>query len=223
MRHLKPAVFLALLVSSAALSAAPQGGAVTGTIPLPPRPAGRIAVEKYTGTISGKVAAPPPPCAGVWIEGPGVAAPAAPQRVVLTQQGYQFSRSLLVVPRGTAVEFPNNDNDYHNIFSLSRAKKFDAGRYKKNEAPAPVVTFDKAGFVRVQCEIHEHMKAAVLVVDSPWSTTTDAAGKFTLTGISPGSYTLRAQLDEKTQWSAPVTVTAGKTVTADFSKPAVLP
>lgn len=223
MRYLRTATFIATLFSVVDLAAAPPAGAVTGSIPLPPRPAGRIAVEKYTGTISGKVGTPPKPCAGVWIEGAGETAPAAPRRVVLAQQGYQFSSSLIVVPRGTIVEFPNNDNDYHNVFSLSRAKRFDAQRYKKNESPAPCVTFDKAGFVRLQCEIHDHMKSAVLVVDSPWSTTTDAAGKFTLTGISPGSYTLRAQLDEKTQWSTPVTINAGKTVTADFSKPAALP
>lgn len=223
MRLIRSAILAALILPSATLVASPQTGAVTGVIPLPPRPPGRIAVEKYTGTISGKVGAPPPPAAGVWIEGPGIIAPAKPPRVVLSQQSYQFARSLLVVPRGTEVEFPNNDNDYHNVYSLSRAKPFDAGRYKKNEAPPPVETFNKAGFVRVQCEIHDHMKAAVLVVDSPWCTVTDATGKFTLTGIKPGSYTLRAQLDEKTQWSAPVIITAGKTVTADFSKPSVIP
>lgn len=217
MRLLLPAILVALAILTA------TAGTVTGIIPLPPRPPGRIAVEKYTGTISGRVAAPPPPCAGVWIEGPGISAGVAPARVVLTQQGYQFAQSLLVVPRGTAVEFPNNDNDYHNVFSLSRPKKFDAGRYKKSETPAPVVTFDKAGFVRVQCEIHDHMKAAVLVVDSPWFTVTDATGKFTLTGVTPGHYTLRAQLDEKAQWSVPVTITSSTPVTVDFSKPAVAP
>ncbi|MES2438636.1 MAG: carboxypeptidase regulatory-like domain-containing protein [Verrucomicrobiota bacterium] len=198
-------------------------GTVTGTIPLPPRPSGRIPVEKYTGTISGKVAAAPAPCAGVWIEGAGIRAGKPGPRMVLPQLGYQFARSLVVVPLGSAVEFPNEDNDYHNVFSLSRPRKFDAGRYKKNEAPAPVVTFDKAGLVRVRCEIHDHMNAVVLVVDSPWSTVTDAAGKFTLTGVTPGSYTLRAQLDEKTRWSAPVTVTSGAPARVDFMKPDAAP
>ena len=216
MRLITPAILAALVIPTV------MAGTVTGVIPLPPRPPGRIAVEKYTGTISGKVAAPPLPCAGVWLEAPGLTAP-APARVVLPQLGYQFTRSLIVVPRGTVIEFSNNDPDYHNVFSLSRTKKFDAGRYKKNEAPAPVVTFDKVGLVRVQCEIHDHMKAVVLVVDSPWSTVTDAAGKFTLTGVSPGSYTLRAQLDEKTQWSAPVTITTGGPTSVDFSKPALAP
>lgn len=214
-----PALLATLAISSATVTA----GTVTGIIPLPPRPPGRIAVEKYTGTISGKVAAPPPPCAGVWIEGPGIAARAPAAKVALPQHGYQFARSLLVVSRGTTVEFPNNDNDYHNVFSLSRTKKFDAGRYKKSETPAPVVTFDKAGFVRVKCEIHDHMNAVVLVVDSPWFTVSDAAGKFTLTGVPPGQYTLRAQLDEKSQWSAPVTITSGASAIVNFSKPNFVP
>jgi plastocyanin len=212
-----------LLLKAAAAMAGPQTGTINGTVPLPARPSGRIAVEKYTGTISGKVGAPPPPRAGVWIEGNGVGAPASPPKMVLSQKDYQFAQSLLIVPRGTAVEFPNNDNDYHNIFSLSRTKRFDVGRYKKSEAPAPVVTFDTAGFVRLQCEIHDHMKAVVLVVNSPWYAATDAAGKFSLSGLPPGSYTLRAQLDEKTQWSIPVTITAGKTATVDFSKPSAAP
>ncbi|MES2921317.1 MAG: carboxypeptidase regulatory-like domain-containing protein [Verrucomicrobiota bacterium] len=213
-----PALLAALAIPAASVMA----GTVTGTVPLPPRQAGRIPVEKYTGTISGKVAAPPPPCAGVWIEGPGISARAPAAKVALPQHGYQFARSLLVVSRGTTVEFPNNDNDFHNVFSLSRTKKFDAGRYKKSETPAPVVTFDKAGFVRVKCEIHDHMNAVVLVVDSPWFTVTDAAGKFALTGVPPGQYTLCAQLDEKSKWSASVTITSGST-SVNFSKPNTVP
>lgn len=214
-----PTFFLLLALHA---EAAPTG-AVTGTIPLPARPRGRIAVEKYTGTISGKVSPPPPPRAGVWIEGKDTAAPASPPRIALNQKGYQFAQSMLVVPLRTTVEFPNDDADFHNVFSLSRTKRFDAGRYKNSEHPAPTATFDKPGLVRLQCEIHDHMKAVILVVDSRYFTTTDAAGKFTLTGLPPGTYTLHAQLDEKAKWSTTVTVSAGETVTADVSKPASLP
>ena len=223
MRFYKSAILAFLALPASAVMAAPPTGAVTGTIPLPARPQGRIAVEKYTGTISGKVANPPPPRAGVWIEGLGVTAGNSPARVVLSQEGYQFAQSLLVLSRGTTVEFPNKDSDYHNIGSLSRTKRFDIGRYKKDETPVPTVTFDKPGLVKLKCEIHEHMNAVILVVDSPWHGVTDAAGKFTLKGIPQGSYTLRAQLDEKTQWSVPITITAGKTTSVDFTQPAALP
>jgi plastocyanin len=193
------------ILGSAALPAA-ETGTLTGVVPLPARRTGRIAIEKYSGSISGKVGPAPPVVAAVWLEGPGLAAPARPPRVSFSQKGYQFTRSLLVVPRGTVVEFPNEDPDYHNIFSLSRTLRFDLGRYKKSETPPPSATFDRPGLVRLQCEIHEHMKALVRVVDSPHFTTSDAAGKFTLAGVPAGTYTLHAQADEKNLWRSTVTV-----------------
>lgn len=222
MRYTLLSIFTALLLAPAAVKAGPQTGSLTGTVPIPARPAGRIAVEKYTGNISGKVSAPPPLRAGVWIEGNGITAPASPPRIALAQKNYQFAQSLLIVPRGTSVEFPNNDNDYHNIYSLSRAQNFDIGRYKKSENPAPVVLFNTAGFVRLKCEIHDHMKGAVIIVNSPFCIPTDAAGKFTLNGLPPGRFTLHAQLDESTRWTAPVTVTAGKVTTVPLLKPATV-
>jgi plastocyanin len=212
--HIALIVFAAA-AGSPAVCAAPTG-AVTGQVPLPVRPTARFAVEKYAGSISGRVGPPPPPRAGVWIEGAGISASAAPPKVVLSQRDYQFAQSMVIVPRGTTIEFPNDDPDYHNVFSLSRVLRFDLGRYKKSEVPPPSVTFSAPGLVRLQCEIHEHMRAVVLVVDSPFYTTTDAAGRFTLSGLPPGRYTLRAQLDEKTQWAMEITVTAGKTTTATF-------
>jgi plastocyanin len=222
MRSFPPIVLILLALSAIPAKAAPTG-AVSGQIPLPARPRGRIAVEKYTGTISGKVDPPPAPRAGVWVEGAGTAAGSSPPRVVLNQKGYQFAQSLLVVPLHTTVEFPNDDPDFHNVFSLSRTKRFDAGRYKKSERPAPTATFDKAGLVRLQCEIHDHMKAVILVVDSRHFTTTDAAGKFTLSGLPPGTYTLHAQFDEKAKWSTTVTISGGKTATADFARNTTVP
>lgn len=215
--------FPTLILLLALHAEAAPTGAVTGAVPLPARSRGRIAVEKYTGTISGKVSPPPPPRAGVWIEGKDAAAPATPPKIALNQKGYQFAQSLLVVPLRTTVEFPNDDPDFHNVFSLSRTKRFDAGRYKKSERPAPTATFDKPGLVRLQCEIHDHMKAVILVVDSRYFTTTDAAGKFSLTGLPPGTYTLHAQLDEKAKWATSVTIAAGKTTTADFTKTETVP
>ena len=189
-------------------------GSVTGTVPLPQRPAGRIAVEKYTGSISGRVVKPPPPRAGVWLEGPGTAAGKTKTTVSMPQEGYQFAESMLIISPGTTVEFPNRDNDYHHVFSLSSAKSFEIGRYKKDEKPVPSITFDKVGFVNLSCEIHDHMKASILVVDSRLKTLAEPDGRFTITGVPPGSYTLCAQIDKKNLWSAKVEVSAGKATTA---------
>jgi plastocyanin len=194
-----------------AASALAQRAALSGSVPLGRAAAAPIAMEKYAGSISGRVNPAPSRIAAVWLEGPSVR-PAAPGTARLEQEGYQFRTGLLVVQTGTRVEFPNRDDDYHNVFSLSKTKRFDLGRYRKDESP-PAVTFDKPGVVRLFCEIHQHMRGVVLVVDSPHFTTTDESGRFDLRGVPPGKYTLHAWLDEKRTWQQPVTVESGQGMT----------
>jgi plastocyanin len=188
-----------------------ETGAIKGRVPLGGAVV-PIAIEKYTGKISGKVEAPPRPVAGVWLEAPGLRAQPAPKSAAVEQRGYQFANGLMIVALGSSVAFPNSDPDYHNVFSLSKAKRFDLGRYKQDERPAPIVTFDKPGVVRLLCEIHEHMRGTIIVVDSPYFTRTGEDGSFTLTGVPPGAYTLKAWVDEKRTWEQPVTVTARRTL-----------
>jgi len=191
-----------------------HAGDVKGTITLPQKArTQRIAIEKYKGKISGEVVTNPAPVAAVWLTAPGLNAPKSPPSQRFEQKGYQFESSLIAVPKNTTITFPNEDNDYHNVFSLSQPHRFDLGRYKKGERPAPSFTFSKAGFITLRCEIHEHMRANVVVVDSPYVTTTDAGGKFILTNIPPGTYTLHAQLDKKTTWETTVTVKSKGTLT----------
>lgn len=198
-------LFLAGLFFHAAAIAA-ETGTIKGRVPLggvvvP------IALEKYTGKISGKVEAPPRPVAGVWLEAPNLRARSAAKVAAVEQRGYQFTNGLLIVGLGSEVAFPNLDPDYHNVFSLSKAKRFDLGRYKPDEKPSPVVTFDKPGVVRLFCEIHEHMRGTVIVVDSPYFTRTGEDGSFTLSGIAPGTYTLKAWVDDKRTWEQSITIT----------------
>lgn len=184
---------------------------IKGRIPLDGCSA-PIAIEKYSGKISGRVAPPPRPVAGVWLEAPGLRAQPATKPAAMEQRGYQFATGLVIVPVGARVAFPNLDPDYHNVYSLSKAKRFDLGRYKLDENPAPVETFDKPGIVRLLCEIHEHMKGTVIVVDTPHFTRTAEDGSFALTGIPPGTYTLRAWADERRTWQQTVTVSGARTL-----------
>ena len=201
--------FLAAALS-AALSAAETGG-VKGRMALGGAVV-PIALEKYSGKISGKVQSPPRPVGGVWLEAPGLRAHTASGSAVVEQRGYQFTSGLTIVPVGARVAFPNLDPDYHNVFSLSKAKRFDLGRYKPDEKPAPIVTFDKPGVVKLLCEIHEHMRGTLVVVDSPYFTRTTEDGSFSLTGIPSGNYTLKAVADEKRVWEQPITISAGRTL-----------
>jgi plastocyanin len=156
-----------------------------------------------------------PATAVVYLEG-NFPAPTEKETVRLEQRRFQFRPALLPVRAGTTVEFPNLDDDYHNVFSLSRPKRFDLGKYRKDEKPASQV-FEKLGAVRLFCEIHEHMRATILVLDTPHFARTDKEGKYRLENIPPGSYKLKAWLDEKMIWEKPVEVADGKSLTVDFT------
>jgi hypothetical protein len=77
---------------------------------------------------------------------------------------------------GSTVHFPNNDNVDHNVFSLSRAKKFSLGSYKPGEIKT--VVFDKPGIVELRCDVHAEMAAYILVMKNPYWARTDDKGRF---------------------------------------------
>jgi plastocyanin len=133
----------------------------------------------------------------VYIVGPvGTNAPLSTNVVRVTtsriaQKSATFSPHVLPVWAGTTVEWPNNDEIYHNVFSISEAKEFDLGLYQGNP-PDKRVTFNKAGKVDVYCSIHANMHCVVLVLENPYFATTDADGNYTITNVPPGKYKLRA-------------------------------
>jgi hypothetical protein len=106
---------------------------------------------------------------------------------------------VVVVPLGSTVDFPNNDNIHHNVFSLSGPQPFDLGLYRSGESRPR--TFVEPGIYRVFCNIHPQMTAIVVVAPSAFTAIVAADGRFTL-DLPPGRYRLTA-LSER---SAPVSI-----------------
>jgi len=199
----------------AATAHAADGAAVEGTVTLPAAGAAAALTQRYQLKGGAGMAAPEPPTAVVYLEGNFTLVTNPPPTAQILQQGLQFSPSLLPVQRGTRVAFPNRDPLYHNVFSYSKPKRFDLGRYL-NEEPAPSQVFDQPGLVKLYCEIHEHMRASVLVLETPHFTRTTTNGTFRLERLPAGTFKLKAWLDEKTSLERDVELKAGQTVRVEF-------
>ena len=122
----------------------------------------------------------------------------------LLQKEKRFVPHVLAVPLGSTVDFKNEDEIFHNVFSLSPAAKFDTGLHKGG-AETPV-KFDKPGVVELLCNIHTSMLGYLVVVDTPWYAVADGSGAFQIRNVPPGEY-------EATVWHESATTPQTRKVT----------
>ena len=188
---------------------------VEGRVELPKSHSAPVMAKRYEIVTTGGVLKTQPPLAVVYLEGSFPKPPSLPTKQI-AQKDLAFLPLLLPVEIGTRVEFTNCDETYHSIFSYSPAKRFDLGRYRKDERPIPSEVFDTPGLVTLRCDIHEHMRGLILVLNTPYFVTTDADGRFRLSGLPPGHYTLKAWIDSKTTRERSVELKSGGTLHVDF-------
>lgn len=121
----------------------------------------------------------------------GLTEPAPDSLAKMVQKDKRFLPAVLPIVAGQAVEFPNEDVRIHNVFSKSRARTFDLGKYRKGDRSKTVV-FEQTGVVEVYCDIHEEMAATILVLPNTKFAVTGNDGRFTLPSLPPGKYTVFA-------------------------------
>jgi plastocyanin len=217
LRYVSP-LFLLVLAATGAFPAHAWGAGtatIEGTVQLPAARTAPVVDQRYDIVSKGGIISTNPPVAVVYLAG-DFAAPASPPVVQLIQRNLDFEPRLLAIQVGTKVEFPNLDDTYHNVFSYSPPKRFDLGRYRADETPVPFQVFDKPGLVTLRCDIHEHMRAVILVLETPHFVVTSTDGRYQLTGLPAGRYTLKAWLNSKRVLEQPVELAADSRLRLDL-------
>ena len=171
LRHTKFALLLTIVLGAFALSSAAQSVAVTGRVSM----YGGATPEDHVSAV-------------VWLVPVSDPADSTPMHSVLRQKNKAFEPHLLVVTKGSTVDFPNLDPWFHNVFSLFNGKKFDLGLYEAGTTRT--VHFDREGVSYIFCNIHPEMSAVVVVVASPYFGIAGKNGDFSISGVPAGRYSV---------------------------------
>jgi plastocyanin len=144
----------------------------------------------------------------------GSAPDSAPE---MRQVNETFKPHVLAIVAGSSVDFPNEDPFFHNVFSLSRPKSFDLGRYPQGSSKR--IRFDREGVVPVFCHIHSDMSGIVFVAPNRFFISPGVQGSYRLEGIPPGTYRITAWHERAKPVKATVRIEPGKTSRLDFNIP----
>ena len=174
------------------------------------------AAHAQTGGVTGQITATGLRSSGDIVvslkaRGLSVNPPATP--IDMDQEGMEFLPHVLPVVKGTTVRFLNNDPVRHNVFSPE-------GRYNLGNWPRGEIrdyTFDTGGVYTQLCRRHDEMEAFVVVLDTPYFSTTDPTGEFEITNVPPGEYTLVAWSETLEMAKQIVTVEADTSVTVSLT------
>ena len=133
----------------------------------------------------------------------------------VVQNDRRFDPRVMSVPVGTRAEFQNLDHVYHNVFSVSPAKRFDLGKY----APGRIdtVAFERAGVINLHCDIHPDELGYIVVTPNHAVARPDSLGRFRMPKLPPGHYTLRVFHPRRGEFERPVEVPKKGDVSLDLA------
>jgi plastocyanin len=106
----------------------------------------------------------------------------------LDQRNMTFIPHVLPIKTGTTVDFLNNDEVKHNVFSPDH-EKYNLGTWPKGAIKQ--YTFDKKGVYTQLCNVHPEMESFIVALDTPYFALTDKDGNFELQDVPPGDYTIK--------------------------------
>lgn len=133
---------------------------------------------------------------------------------VITQKEQTFIPNVLPVTQGTTVYFLNEDQFFHNVFSLTPNSRFNIGRRPPGNSYGKKI--NKAGIVRLGCDIHAHMSGTILSLDTPYFLRVNADGRYKIEELPAGRYRVDIFHPLTKKRSTTIELQEGKSLTLDF-------
>lgn len=141
--------------------------------------------------------------------------PPSTEHAVLDQKNLEFVPHVLVIQAGTTVEFPNSDPVLHNVFSISKPKRFNLGLYRRNTRRQ--ITFESPGVVELLCNVHLEMSAYIVVCKNPYFALTRPDGSYVIAGVPAGRHRVRCWHEDYKSTEQQIDVPRKGEVTVNFS------
>jgi plastocyanin len=171
----------------------------------------------WAGDVAGKVTAQglrSPENIAVYIDSiPGKSFPAPTQHAVVDQSHLTFVPHVLIVLKGTTIDFKNDDPSGHNIFwpSIDHNRRLAHNMGTWPQGASKAFTFNDLGEVPLLCNVHPQMSGFILVVPTPYFALTDKQGNFDIKNAPPGQYALKTWSADAQPLTQTVTVGSGTT------------
>jgi plastocyanin len=132
----------------------------------------------------------------------------------MDQRGMTFIPHVLPIQAGTTVDYLNNDEVRHNVFSPDK-EKFNLGTWPTGDIKQHL--FAEKGVYSQLCNVHPEMEAFIVVLDTPYFVTTAKDGSYELTGVPAGDYKVKVWHEKLRFKKQQITVSASGVAEINFT------
>ena len=142
--------------------------------------------------------------------------PVPKEPVTLDQNGCVYKPHVMGIMVGQTYRILNSDGVLHNIHTLPKVNpSFNRGMPASMKEATTVFNKPEDVF-HIKCDVHPWMSAYMAVFTHPFFSATGTDGKFTISGLDPGTYEITAWHEKLGTQTASVTVGANDKKTQDF-------
>jgi plastocyanin len=142
--------------------------------------------------------------------------PVPKEPVTLDQNGCMYKPHVMGIMVGQTYRILNSDGVLHNIHTLPKINPaFNRGMPASMKEATTVFSKPEDVF-HIKCDVHPWMSAYMAVFTHPFFSATGTDGKFTISGLDPGTYEITAWHEKLGTKTASVTVGANDKKTQDF-------